>query len=173
MLRGINVSGHKIIKMEQLRASLSALGFGDVKTHVQSGNVVFEARSDSLASLSKKMEQKILRDFGFSVPVFLTTPMRMEEIIKRNPFLKSSNIDHSKLHVTFLSDDPPKTATGQLQPLAVKPEQFHIIGREIYLFCPNGYGNSKLSNTAIERKLSVGATTRNWNTVNALLAMAQ
>ncbi len=173
MLRGINVSGHKIIKMEQLRASFAALGFGNVKTYIQSGNVLFEAKSDSMAGVAKKIEEKIVLDYGFSVPVFLTTPKRMEETIKRNPFLKSPDIDQSKLHVTFLSGDAPKTASEQLQPLAVKPEQFHIIGREIYLYCPNGYGNTKLSNTAIEKKLSVGATTRNWKTVNTLLAMAK
>ncbi len=173
MLRGINVSGHKIVKMEKLRGSFSALGFGDVQTYVQSGNVVFEAKSDSAASVAKKIEEKIKRDFGFSVPVFLTTPERMAETIKRNPFLKSAEIDQSKLHVTFLSADAPKTASEQLQPLAVTPEQFHIIGWEIYLYCPNGYGNTKLSNTTIEKKLSVGATTRNWKTVNALLAMAK
>jgi len=173
MLRGINVSGHKTIKMEQLRASLAELGFSNIETYVQSGNVVFEAANDSADSLSTKIEQKILRDFCFSVPVFLTTSKKVAVIIKQNPFLKSPNIDHSKLHVTFLSEDPPETALEQLQPLAVKPEQFRIMGREIYLYCPNGYGNTRLSNTAIEKKLSVVATTRNWNTVNTLLAMAQ
>ena len=173
MLRGINVSGHKTIKMEQLRASLAELGFSNIETYVQSGNVVFEAANASAASLSTTIERKILRDFGFSVPVFLTTSKKVAVIIKQNPFLKSPNIDHSKLHVTFLSEDPPETALEQLQPLAVKPEQFRIMGREIYLYCPNGYGNTRLSNTAIEKKLSVVATTRNWNTVNTLLAMAQ
>jgi uncharacterized protein (DUF1697 family) len=173
MLRGINVSGHKIVKMEQLRASFAALGFSEVKTYVQSGNIIFKATSDSLAGLSKKIEQKILSDFGFSVPVFLTTGKKMLETIERNPFLKASNIDLTKLHVTFLSGDPPRTAIEVLQPLAVKPEQFHVLGREIYLYCPNGYGNTKLSNTAIEKKLAVGATTRNWNTVNTLLAMTK
>jgi uncharacterized protein (DUF1697 family) len=173
MLRGINVSGHKVIKMELLRESFAALGFSNVKTYVQSGNVIFEASNDSVVSLSKKIEEKILRDFGFSVPVLLKTSKEMEETIKRNPFLKAPAIDHSKLHVTFLSDAPPKTALEQLQSLAVKPEQFHIIGRDIYLYCPNGYGRTKLSNTAIEKKLSVKATTRNWKTANTLLAMSR
>lgn len=173
MLRGINVSGHNIIKMEQLRASFVTLGFGNIKTYVQSGNVVFEARNDSAANLAKKIERKMTRDFGFSVPVVLMTSKRMEETFKRCPFVKRPNIDHSKLHVTFLSDDPPETALEQLQPLGVKPEQLRIVGREIYLYCPHGYGRTKLSNTAIEKKLSVRATTRNWNTVNTLLAMAQ
>jgi uncharacterized protein (DUF1697 family) len=173
MLRGINVSGHKIIKMEQLRAFFAALGFSNVKTYVQSGNVILEAANEPAASLSRKIERKILSDFGFVVPVSLKTAQEMEKIIKSNPFLKDAAIDHSKLHVTFLSDDPPKTALEQLQALAVKPEQIHIVGREVYLYCPNGYGRTKLSNTAIEKKLSVGAATRNWTTVKTLLAMAQ
>jgi uncharacterized protein (DUF1697 family) len=173
MLRGINVSGHKIIKMEQLRTSFGALGFSNVKTYIQSGNVVFEAANDSAISLSKKIAQMILRDFGFSVPVFLRTSKEMEDIIKRNPLLKIPAIDQSKLHVTFLSDEPPKVTSASLQPLAAKSEQFRVVGREIYLYCPDGYGITKLSNTAIEKKLSTGATTRNWTTVNTLLAMTK
>jgi uncharacterized protein (DUF1697 family) len=173
MLRGINVSGKNIIKMEQLRASLAALGFGNIKTYVQSGNIIFQSSKASADSLSKKIAGRILRDFECSVPVFLRTPTEMEEIINTNPLLKVPSVDHSKLHITFLAEAPPKTASEQLQPLVVKPEQFRIIGREIYLYCPNGYGNTKLSNTAIERKLSVGATTRNWNTANMLLAMTR
>src|SRR5206468_3481501 len=104
---------------------------------------------------------------------FLRTAKELEEIIKRNPFLTDTAIDHSKLHVTFLSEAAPQSALEELQPLAVKPEQFRVIGREIYLYCPNGYGRTKLSNTAIEKKLAVGATTRNWKTVTTLLAMAR
>ena len=173
MLRGINVSGHKMVKMEALRASFGALRLSNVRTYVQSGNVVFGVGNSSVAALSEKIEQRILRDFGFSVPVFLRTAKELEEIIKDNPFLKETAIDHSKLHITFLSDAAPKTALEALQPLAAKTERFRIIGRQIYLYCPNGYGRTKLSNTAIERKLSVGATTRNWKTVNTLLAMTK
>ena len=173
LLRGINVSGHKVIRMEALRASFGALKLSNVKTYVQSGNVVFDADTDSVAVLSEKIERRILRDFGFSVPVFLRTAKELEEIIKRNPFLIDTAIDHSKLHITFLADAAPKTALEALQPLATKPEQLRVIDRQIYLYCPNGYGRTRLSNTAIEKKLSVGATTRNWKTVNTLLAMTQ
>jgi uncharacterized protein (DUF1697 family) len=173
MLRGINVSGKKIVKMDQLRASLSKLGFTNVKTYVQSGNIIFETPNDSASALSAKIEQMMEREFGFSVPVFLKTSREMEEVIKRNPFVKDSAIDQSKLHVTFLSGVPPTTASELLRPLAVASEQFQISGREIFLYCPNGYGNTKLSNTAIEKKLSLGATPRNWTTTKTLLAMAQ
>jgi len=173
MLRGINVGGHKAIKMEALRASFGALRLSNVKTFVQSGNVVFGAEIGSVPALSEKIEGRILRDFGFSVPVFLRTAKELQEIIRCNPFLTDTAIDHSKLHITFLSDAAPKMALQELQPLATKPEQFRVIDRQVYLYCPNGYGRTKLSNTAIEKKLSVGATTRNWKTVNTLLAMTQ
>ena len=171
MLRGINVSGHKMIRMEALRASFGALKFTRVQTYVQSGNVVFRVGNSPVAVLSAKIEQRILRDFGFSVPVFLRTAKELQEVIKDNPFLTDTAIDQSKLHVTFLSDAAPKMTLEALELLVVKPEQFHVLGRQIYLYCPNGYGRTKLSNTAIEKKLSVGATTRNWKTVNTLLAM--
>jgi len=173
LLRGINVSGHHLIKMEALRASFADLGFSNIQTYIQSGNVVFATAPAAPAGLAGKIEGKILCDFGFSIPVFLATAEKMAETIRRNPFLKSPAVDHARLHVTFLSQAPPATALEQLQPLAAPSEQFHVIGREIYLYCPAGYGNTKLSNTAIEKKLSVGATTRNWKTVNTLFAMMQ
>ena len=97
----------------------------------------------------------------------------MEQIIKRNPFPKDPAIDHAKLHVTFLADAAPKAAADILQPLAAGPEQIRVLGREIYLYCPLGYGTSKISNNAIEKKLSLGATTRNWRTTQTLLAMTK
>jgi uncharacterized protein (DUF1697 family) len=173
MLRGINVSGHKIIKMEPLRACFIAMDFSQVKTYVQSGNLVFEAPNELTVGLADKIKRKILHEFGFSVPVAVKTVAELRHIVQNNPFAKNPAIDTSKLHVTFLSAPPPKSALQELLPLAVDPEQIQIIEKEIYLYCPNGYGRTKLSNNAIEKKLAVEATTRNWNTVNTLLEMAQ
>jgi uncharacterized protein (DUF1697 family) len=173
MLRGINVSGQKLIKMERLRASLEALGFDEVRTYIQSGNVVFKAAKQSADGLAKKIADKILRDFGFPVPVLIRAADEMSAAVKANPFLKDAGNNESKLHVTFLSDNAPATAEKTLAVLAAKSERFKISGREIYLCFPDGYGSTKLSNSAIEKKLSVSATTRNWITVNVLLAMTQ
>lgn len=170
MLRGINVSGQRIIKMDRLRAVFEDMGFADVKTYVQSGNVIF-VTDESAANLAVIIERKILDEFGFEVPVLTKSANEFKEIVKRNPFLKDRAIDGSKLHVTFLSDDPPRNALELLQPLAVGPEQARIVGRAVYLYCPNGYGNTRLNNTAIEKKLSCRATTRNWATTNKLLEM--
>jgi len=172
MLRGINVSGQKIVKMERLRASFGALGFSRVRTYVQSGNVIFEAPNDSPDSLSGKIKEMILSDYGFSVPVILRTSAEMKKIAGDNPFLTERGIDHSGLHVTFLSELPEKAALGKLDSLNGDPDQFRIRNREVYLYCPNGYGRSKLSNSAFEKLLSVEATTRNWKTVNMLVEMS-
>src|SRR5258705_2865807 len=173
MLRGINVGSGKIVKMDRLRASFEALGFGGVRTYVQSGNVIYESEEKSPAELSNKIEDKIQRDFGFTVPVLVKTSKEIAQIVSDNHLVKEKWIDHSKLHVTFLSDAPPRTAVNVLEPLATGRERFHILNREICLYCPDGYGRTKLSNNAIEKKLSVVSTTRNWRTVNTLLEMCR
>src|SRR5882724_10174112 len=101
MLRGINVGAGKIVKMERLRASFEVLGFGGVRTYVQSGNVIFESEQKSLAGLSDKIEEKIQHTFGFTVPVLVKTAKEIEQIVSNNPLVKEKGIDHSKLHVTF------------------------------------------------------------------------
>ena len=173
MLRGINVSGQKLVKMEKLPASLAELGLGAVQTYIQSGNIVFQAAKQSPEKLAEKISGKIQRDFGFAVPVLVRTADEMAAVMLANPFLKDAGIDTAWLHVTFLADDAPPTAENSLAGLAAKPERFHVSRREIYLFLPDGYGDTKLANGAIEKKLSVPATTRNWKTVNALLAMCR
>jgi len=172
MLRGINVSGQKTIKMENLRVSFEALGFRRVRSYVQSGNLIFEATRTSSDNLSKNVGEKILSDFGFSVPLVLRTSDEMKKIVGDNPFVKEEGIDRSKLHVTFLSAFPNKAALGKLDALNVLPDQFRVKGREIYLYCPNGYGRTKLSNVAFEKLLSLEATTRNWKTINTLAEMS-
>ena len=172
MLRGINVGG-KTIKMERLRAAFEALSFFRVRTYAQSGNVVFETTQGSPAALSKRIQERILRDFGFPVPVILKTTEEMERVVAGNPFAEEKSIERSKLHVTFLSHALPRTAVTALKGLAAGKERFCILNQEVYLYCPNGYGRTKLSNTNIEKKLSVVATTRNWKTVRALLEMTQ
>jgi uncharacterized protein (DUF1697 family) len=172
MLRGINVGGKKPVRMERLRESWAALGFRSIKTYVQSGNIVFVDAEKSPSNLSKSISEAILGDFGFRVPVLVKTAKEMGEVIKRNPFLKETGIDPSKLHVTFLSEAASKDALKSLERLPTKPDRFFVGRQEIYLYCPGGYGKTKLSNGAFEKALSMGTTTRNWKTVNALFEMA-
>ena len=173
MLRGINIGPHKRMKMDKLRASCEALEFEQVKTYVQSGNVVFKATKQSSASLGKKLKDRIVRDFGFSAPVITRTADEIEMVIQDNPLLKEKSIDVAKLHVTFLSELPVVAALKKLDSLPQQPDRFCCLRREIYLYCPNGYGQTKLTNNLFEKQLAVGATTRNWKTVNNLYEMTQ
>src|SRR3989344_9460699 len=171
ILRGINVGGQKKIKMEELKKLYESLGFKNVRTYIQSGNVIFECLDTNLAKLIHQIEQNIKNSLGFNVIVFIRTKNEIQKLIKNNPFAKK---DLSKLYVIFLSDIKTKPPTDEINNTKDKTEEFtkdkteefFISGREIYLFCPNGYGISKLSNNFFERKLNILATRRNWKTVN-------
>ena len=173
LLRGINVGGHKIIKMDQLRKAFEGLGFEDVATYVQSGNVVFKSLKTSAGDLSRKIEEMLLRRFSMSVPVIVRTAEEVGDVLRNNPFLEERGIDVSRLHVTFLSLTPQKAAVKGLDAITAGADRFYCCGQEIYLYCPNGFGGTKLSINVFEKVLAVGATTRNWNTVNKLYEMAR
>jgi uncharacterized protein (DUF1697 family) len=173
LLRGINVGGHKIIKMDQLRKAFEGMGFKDAATYVQSGNVVLKTSVKMAQDLSNKIEEMLLREFSMSIPVIVRTSVEIAAVLKNNPFLKESGIETSRLHVTFLSRAPERTAVKGLDSIAAGSDRFQCCGQEIYLYCPNGFGGTKLSINAFEKVLSVGATTRNWNTVNKLYEMAR
>lgn len=171
MLRGINVSGHKRIKMDQLRKSFEALGFAQVKTYIQSGNVVFKTGKTSTSALSKKIEEKILGDFGFSVSVVSKSSDEMGKTIANNPFLKEPGVDREKLHVTFMSEAPAPAALKKLAELMAAPDQLRCFGSELFFYLPNGVSKSVLMNKPVDRLLAVVITTRNWRTVNSLYQM--
>ena len=173
MLRGINIGPHKRVKMQKLRASFEGLGFDAVATYIQSGNVVFKTGRASPASLSRKIEEKLLADFGFSVSVILRTRDEMEKLIGDNPLLREKGIDPVKLHVAFLSEAPTPAALAKLQTLTLPPDRVRCLDKELYLYFPNGTSGSSLWKHPLDRVLSVVTTTRNWNTVNQLCAMAK
>jgi len=172
LIRGINVTGNKIVPMAKLREMFEALGFKQVRTYIASGNVIFQAAKTAPEKLSRKIEAEILKEFGFSASVITKTPEELAAALSNNPFLKEKNIDPSKLHVSFLSDVGAEAGISKLAALETGCDRFHCVGREIYLHCPDGYGNTKLNNNVLEKLLGVTATTRNWNTVSKLYAMA-
>src|SRR5258708_1314887 len=144
MLRGINVGGHKLIKMDQLRASFEALKFEQVKTYIQSGNVIFKTGKTHSSQLAKRIEERILKDFGFSASVISRTAEEMSKTMADNPFLKQRGIDPAKLHVMFLSEAPAPAALKKLSDLTVAPDQCRGSDREIYFYFPNGVSQSVL-----------------------------
>jgi uncharacterized protein (DUF1697 family) len=172
MLRGINVGGHKKVKMVELKSLYESLGFNDVKTYIQSGNIIFKTNNkcDSSSELIKKIELTIKEVYGFEVHVFIRSISELERIINNNPFIE---LDTSKLHITFLSDHPTNIHIKEINKVKNETEKYFFSDKEIYLFLPKGYGRTKLSNDFFEKKLSVNATTRNWRTINNLLNIAK
>lgn len=170
LLRAVNVGGN-ILKMERVRAIWAAAGFTNVRTYVQSGNVVFEADNQPGVWLAK-LEQTISAETRLPATVIVRTPAELGRIITSNPYFKEPGIDAARLHVTFLSGSPAKDAVKALHSVDTAPDRFQVVRTEIYGHCPNGFADVKLTTKVIERVLSVKATTRNWNTVNKLKEMA-
>lgn len=172
MLRGINVGGHKKVPMNQLRAMLETLGFKEVRTYIQSGNVIFKAAKGNPADLSRKIEQGVLREFGFSGSVITRTLEELGKAIQSNPFVKECGLTPAKVHIAFLSEAPKADAVKKLEAFASASEQLQHSGREVYLYYKDGMGGAKLTHNVLEKVLAVTATARNWNTVNKLYDMA-
>ena len=173
LLRAVNVGGHNIIPMADLRTLCESLGWRDVKTLVQSGNVVFRCQNNDPAVLSKKLSAAVEKKFGFRPEVVVRTGAELRSVIARNPFAKRKDIDPRKLLVNFLAAQPSAEAQAKVKQIKVGPEELRIDGRELYIYYPDGFGKSKLTNTVLERTLGTPGTTRNWNTVTKLLAMAE
>jgi uncharacterized protein (DUF1697 family) len=173
LLRGINVSGKHLIKMEQLRRSMEALGFERVETYVQSGNIVFDAKEKSAAAVAKKISARLYDEYGYTVSVLVKTADELTETMKKNGFLKQKGVDPATLHVTFLYGAPGKAGLAKIAAIAAGADRFLAVDQQIYLFCPDGYGRTKLSNVALERALGLCGTTRNWRTVTMLVQMIE
>jgi uncharacterized protein (DUF1697 family) len=171
LLRGVNVGGN-MLKMERVREIFDGLGFNDASTYVQSGNVLFSSKG-SAADLAARIEKVLTEVARLPVSVIIRTPAQLQRIIAANPFATEAGVAPKALHVTFLAGAAPKAGLAALTKLQSGEDRWHAAGTEIYLCCPNGYGRTKLNNTALERALGVRATTRNWNTVTTLHAMAQ
>ena len=173
ILRGINVGGNRILKMEALRALYAELGFRNVQTYIQSGNVIFQYDQATSGELGIKIASAIAEKFALDVPVIVIELEELRQIIADNPFSKETSKDIRYLHVTVLSETPDKEKYDKIGETAYLPDEFQRCGKAIYLYCPAGYGNTKLTNSFFEGKLNVTATTRNWKTANELLRLAE
>jgi uncharacterized protein (DUF1697 family) len=170
LLRGINLGARNKIAMGDLRKLVAELPADDVTTYVQSGNVVFESTA-AADELAPAIEREIESRLGLDIRVLVREPAELEGLVANNPFVARAS-DQKQLHVTFLAERPAPANVEQLDPGHSPPDEFRVVGREVYLYCPNGYGPSKLSNAYFEKKLGVAATTRNWRTVTALAELA-
>ncbi len=170
ILRGINVGGHRKLPMADLRELLGAMKCTNVRTYIQSGNAVFEYSGKDPAALAQRIEQRIKDRFGFDVPVIVRSVKEMKQVVVANPYMKDKRIDVDELHVTFLAEAPKSPMIPEHN---YAPDSFVLTKKEVYLHCPDGYGNTKLNNTFFENKLKVSCTTRNWRTVNELVRMGE
>lgn len=172
LLRGINVSGQKKVKMEDLRAMCEKMSFQKVQTYIQSGNVIFESQETNIATLEKAIHDQMQITFGYDVAVIVRTQAYFQKTIDNNPFLiANKEADIKLLHVTFLGAIPPIELVQKLMATDYGTDEFQIIEDKAYLYFPNGYGCTKLTNNVFEQKLKTAATTRNWNTVLKLTEM--
>lgn len=173
LLRGINVGGNKIIKMDLLRQLCESLGLDGAQTLLQSGNVVFRSAIKDREKLTKQIGSGIEKEFGFEVRVVVRSSVDLRRVIAKNPFKAAKTPNLSSFLVMFLDGKPTAQAFAELRGAYKGPEEMHLASEELYIYYTDGVGRSKLTNDLIQRKLQVTGTARNWNTVGKLLEMTE
>lgn len=168
LLRGINIGGNTL-KMDRLRSLCSELGGANARTYVQSGNLVFDA-GGSANQWAERLEKRLAGESRLPISVVVRAAAEFAAIRAGNPFLREPKIDIARLAVTFLQQTPSAKALAALRAMDIGSERFHVAGRELYLHCPEGFGNSKLY--MLDKVLGQKTTVRNWNTVVRLYEMS-
>jgi len=171
LLRGINVSGHNMIKMADLKVVLDKMGLYDVNTYLQSGNVVFSSDIESCSKLETAIADAVHTSFGFDIKVKVIEKESFQKVFLNNPFTKDTEIDTKQLYYIHLMGQPDLTVFKELKNDEKIPEEMSLAGAVIYVQYVNGYGRSKLHGNIFERKLKVSATARNHNTMKNLSKM--
>lgn len=172
LLRGINVGGKNKLPMADLAAMFREAGCDDVRTYIQSGNVVFRAGPALAGDIPSLISASILDQFGYRIPVVTRTASEFREIVKANPFSESGT-EANKLLVLFLADLPDRAQVEALDPNRSPGDEFAVVGREVFLHYPNGVARSKLTNAYFDSRLSTTGTARNWRTVGRLFEMVE
>lgn len=169
LLRGINVGGHNKLPMAELRSLLSANGYKNVATYIQSGNILLDS-TDSLEKTNEHIKLLVNKQFDYNIPVVSLTVAEFKDCFTKNPYLKIEN-NIKNLHVTFLKDIPENDLITNLEINSTNNDSYTVVGKTIYLHTPDGYQKTKFSNTQFEKKLNTQATTRNWRTTTKLYEM--
>lgn len=171
MLRGVNVGGHNLIKMDALRELYTSLKLENPQSYVQSGNVVFRSKKTDELALATTIRSAIEKTFGFRPEIILRTGAEMRAVVATNPFAKRAGIEPNKLNIGFLLTKPSSETAKKLDSLPKMPEELHLVGRELYIYFPDGIGRSKLP-PMLDRLLKIPTTVRNWNSVTKLVEIA-
>jgi uncharacterized protein (DUF1697 family) len=172
LFRSINVGG-RTVRMNELKDLYESLGFKDVITYIQSGNVIFTHHDTDVAQLSKSIEDSFAQRFGFQAKVVVRTSTELHETIINNPFQNQPSKEPNRIVTLFLATRPESSALQDLKKAYNGPEEYYLIGQELYIYYPEGQGRSKFTLTLIEKKLKTIGTARNWNTVLQLQKLAQ
>jgi len=173
MLRGVNVGGNNLVKMDALRALYESLGLRKVETFIQSGNVIFTTQARDRVALTKRLEDAIEKKFGFHCDMVLRDAGELRDALARNPFAGRSDIDPAKLLITFLASDPDPEGSAKVRAIDIHPEELHIDGREVYVYFTEGMARPKLPWSQMGKYLKTPGTGRNLTTVQKLLAIAE
>jgi uncharacterized protein (DUF1697 family) len=173
LLRGINVSGQKLIKMDQLRDVLHSTGLCEVRTYIQSGNVLFESSTDNKDELSAIIANAIKDHFGFDVSVISFDADKLRTVINGNPFTDDSFVDPTQPYVAFLSEVPEVSAVEEFRLLDFAPDRYIVSGDIVYIYYDISASKSQLTNNLLEKKLNCVSTMRNWKTVLKLASLSE
>jgi uncharacterized protein (DUF1697 family) len=171
LLRAINVGGARKIKMADLRAMFATMGYTSAQTYIQSGNVVFQAAEEE-QPLRQRIERQIEATFGFPVAVALRASDEMALLAARSPYPPDALAEDESLYVALLTETPSPAGAERLLASETTPDEFRLIGREVYLLYRRTMRDTRLTNTLLEKRLGVAATSRNWRTITTLAAMS-
>jgi uncharacterized protein (DUF1697 family) len=171
LLRSVNVAGHGRITMAELRTSFKSLGYTEVTTYIQTGNVVFSAGSRSEGGVAAAIEEQLAADFGAAPAVILRTASELQRIGSSSPYAKAG-ANPSRHHVTFLATKPSNAVLATLELPASGHDELVVEGREVFVYTPDGYAGTKYTGTFLERRFGMQSTTRNWNTVTKLCELS-
>lgn len=173
LLRGINVGGNKLIRMQELKAMFVELQYANVRTYIQSGNVVFESEAASGEGLAEVISQRIWETFGFEVPVIIRSVEELEAVIAGNPFPLTEPEEFKRLYVSFLADEPSAEALEKVRPYEDGADQVRVIGKEMYTYYEVSVSESPLFKVQFDKLLGTNLTARNWNTLGKVTALAR
>lgn len=169
LLRGINVSGKNKVPMAELRALLSKLGFANVQTYIQTGNIIFQSANNNTLVLAAEIEKGIQSCFGFQVPVLVLQPSTLHTIFNKCPFPQS---EKENSYFILLFAEPNNGLINDVLQINYPNETFSITNKCVYFYCKTGYGKAKCNNNFFEQKLKVTATARNYKTMLKLLSLS-
>ena len=168
------MTGHNSIKMADLSKLYEKIGFFDNKTYIQSGNVIFKSDTEvDREEIADRITSEILKKFGYDIPVMIRDIAKLRQLTVSNPYIEIKDFDPSKLAVIFLLNPPTEIAVEKMKNISYPPDQYYISDKEIFVYCPNGFGKTKLYTNFFENKMGVTGTARNWKTITRILEIAE